>query len=62
MNIANYLIGELSNETAAKFDEAENMNIINNLVDSWSTRKYIQPKPSKRENERRVSFDHLTQF
>lgn len=62
MNIANYLIGELANEAVVKIDEAENLNVINGLVDNWSSRRYVQPKSAIKDNEYKISFEKMNLF
>lgn len=45
MNVANFLIGNLSrNETHALAD-ADRAVIIGQLIDSWEDRRYVHPIP-----------------
>lgn len=50
MNIANYLIGELSNNEYYIPGESKSKDVIDNLVESWERKKYLLPKLSKDDN------------
>ena len=43
INIANYLIGELDEENSKQHNQDEHENIIDNLVDKWSRKEYLNP-------------------
>jgi len=41
INIVNYLIGELEEENQKQHNQNENENIIDDLIDKWSRKEYL---------------------
>lgn len=44
INIANYLIRELEDKTPQSNNQDEHNNIIDNLIDKWSRKEYLNPE------------------
>ena len=43
INIANYLIHELEDKSPQPNNQEEHNNIIDNLIDKWSRKEYLNP-------------------
>ena len=50
INIANYLIGELSEEKHEQQSQDEHQNIIDNIVDTWSRKEYLNPDKQEKSD------------
>ena len=44
INIANYLIHELEDKSPQPNNQEEHNNIIDNLIDKWSRKEYLNPE------------------
>ncbi len=50
INIANYLIGELNEEDTEQQNLNEHINIIDNLIDKWSRKEYLNPEEQEQSD------------